>query len=331
MISIKYINYRIEKFLSIHQSDSLFIYSPSALKNLTIQNLDNKINIHNLNKNVEFLDKIDLNLQNINNIIAIGGGSVIDIAKYLSYKLDKKLIVVLSAISTNAFSTNKACLYVGNQKVTILTKEPDEVVYCDDYLAKANKINLLGLMDVLSIHTALKDWELSCVHNKEHLDYCFNLAKKLLKKVVLFLNKKTYEEIINNRKFILKVVCKSGVITNLYGSGRPESASEHIIAKFIEYQFDTIPHGIAVANGIILASIMQNNIDYDVINLLKKLGICEFNLNYLIDEKFVFKILTMLKPRPDRFTIIDLEEYSIKRKAEKIALKWKELLYDYSK
>ena len=89
---------KVEKFISNLANETLLIYSPTSLKKTII---DDKININlisttELTKNVCILnEKIKEFPNNINLIIALGGGTAIDIGKYISYVMGKKLRIIV--------------------------------------------------------------------------------------------------------------------------------------------------------------------------------------------------------------------------------------------
>ena len=130
---------KVENFISNLANETLLIYSPTSLKKTII---DDKININlisttELTKNVYILDeKIKEFPNNINLIVALGGGTAIDIGKYISYVMGKKLIVIPSMLSTNVYSTNKVALIVNENKMTLSAKMPDEIIVDCDFLAK---------------------------------------------------------------------------------------------------------------------------------------------------------------------------------------------------
>lgn len=285
------------------------IYSPTSLKKA---NIDSKVNINlisttELTKNVNVLDeKIKKFPNNINLIVTVGGGTAIDIGKYISHVMNKKLIAIPSMISTNVYSTNKVALIVNERKMTFSAKMPDEIIIDCEFLAKSSKYNLYGLVDVFSIHTALYDWKIADNDNKEKIDSkIFNQANELLEETLLFVKDKLSTEIEKSIEQIYKIVGNAGLITNIYGTGRPESGSEHILAKEIE-QHIKIHHGISVSISIIIMSLIQNQLSEEIYDTLLKIGILN-NLEEIgITSDFLFKVLKVLKARPDRYSIVDI-------------------------
>lgn len=300
---------KVEKFISNLANETLLIYSPTSLKKTII---DDKININlisttELTKNVCILnEKIKEFPNNINLIIALGGGTAIDIGKYISYVMGKKLIAIPSMLSTNVYSTNKVALIVNENKMTLSAKMPDEIIVDCDFLAKSSKYNLYGLVDVFSIYTALYDWKIADNNNKEKIDSkIFNQANGLIEEALLFVKDKLPTEIEKNIEQIYKIVGNTGLITNIYGTGRPESGSEHIFAKEIE-QHIKIHHGISVSISIIIMSLIQKHPSKEIYDTLLKIGVLNNLKEKGITRELLFKTLKGLKARYDRYSIVDV-------------------------
>lgn len=313
-------------YLNSLQGEKVVIYSNRAVASLTLNKESTiMVNIHDITKSIELIEKRFDKFKNSEYIVAIGGGTAMDIAKYIAYKLNKKLISVPTMLSTNAYSTDKTCLFKGEHKITLDAKIADVIVFDEEVLEKATNLNSLGLFDVFSIHTALYDWDVAIKYNNEKSHKCYNMAKRLLRKTIKFCNKNTLHKIQHSTKKIYKLVYYSGEVTNIYGSGRPESGSEHIFAKELEYRVENLPHGLAVANGIIIMSILQNNISLELINLLHKLQLNELNSEYKIIPELLTSVLKTVKPREGRYTIIDRVALSNK-KVEEVMKKYNELV-----
>ena len=91
-------------------------------------------------------------------IIGFGGGTAIDIAKYIGNKLERYVVAIPSMLSTNVYSTDKV-LMSENQKVNTLdSKLPNLIIYDENVLKLFPIENLYGFADVLTIYTASKDW-----------------------------------------------------------------------------------------------------------------------------------------------------------------------------
>ena len=263
-----------EKILNNLKNDSLLVFSERSLKKINFCNENvKKINWHDITKNIEDINKIIAQNKSITQIVSFGGGSAIDIAKYIAYILNVKFICIPSMLSTNSYATNKVALIDNGEKVTLDAKIPEAIILDCNLLKKSVTENLYGLADVLSIYSALHDWKIASESVGEKIDEeIFSMASDLFCKVKKFILNNTFEYISSDIDQLFEYIGISGHITNLYGTGRPESGSEHIFAKKLE-SIINIPHGIAVSIGIILMSIMQERDSSEIISVIKKIKV----------------------------------------------------------
>ena len=292
----------------------LFIYSPTSkeINNLELNNNYIIFNTKELTQNVDELENRIKELPEFDIVVAFGGGTAIDQAKFFGSRLNKKVIVIPTMISTNAYATDKVALYENNKKVTLLAKDPDIILLDKEVLKRSTLKNVYGLVDVLSIYTALNDWDLAIEYNNEDISIEYSYAHKLLLETLSFINNHTYEEIINDTHKIFELVGKAGIITDIYGSGKPESGSEHLFAKELE-AIKRVPHAISVSNGILLMSLLQNKFSEEVLSAIRKLRVFEDEHLYGINEKLLKEAFFNVKVRPDRFTIVNLDNNDLEK------------------
>ena len=239
--------------------------------------------------------------KDIDTIVGVGGGTAIDIAKYLAYKYSRRCIAVPSMLSTNVFATDKVAEITPKGKITTQGALPDEVWIDEDFLKLSMKENLYGLADAMSIGTALNDWIIAENENNEIIDHkiygmaCETLCDALEASITT-----------DNLLKLCNVIAASGYITNEYGSGRPESGSEHIVAKEIE-RLLPVPHAVAVTCGIATMGQLQPYsvmVRYLIPTALKRLGLYNDVKKY-IKIDVLYKAISNVTARPDRYTIID--------------------------
>ena len=302
----------IEKYLNKVQCKTLFIYSPTSANKINLfSKFENKnlmlIGTNELKKDKEILDDFATkNKGNYYHIIGFGGGTAMDISKYLAYMMACDLIIIPSMLSTNAYATNKVSLFENYSKRTFDTKMADEIVLDIELVKNSSKQNLYGFADIFSIHTALADWKIASENNNEIIDnIIYEMSNKLLESAIEFVINNSKSRICNSIEFLYDSIGLAGEITNIYGCGRPESGSEHIFAKTLE-EIVNIPHGISVSIGILTMSIIQDNYSERIFKCIKKLGVLEECGKYNITIELIEKTLCLLVPRNDRYTILDL-------------------------
>jgi len=286
--------------------DDLFVFSPTSMElaDFNLPNHSNSLDSRTLGINLESIDKSLINLQ-YKRVIVFGNGKTTDIGKYAALKSRSELIIIPSVLSTNVFSTNKVCLSKEGIKVTLDGKIADLIMVDFDVLDKSDySHHLYGLCDVISIHTALKDWELAESAGKEKIDsLTYSLSRSVLSELYSSVNN-ILEPNEESYKLIFKLILLSGYVTNMYGSGRPESGSEHFFSKILENKI-SIPHGISVPLGVMIISILQNNHPDKIYNLMSRIRLLNDLNKYPITTNLVTEVLHELKPRENRYTILD--------------------------
>lgn len=290
-------------------NDSLLIFSPTSLNKINI-NIKKEITCLSTNDITKDKRKIDELIneipKSISDIVVLGGGTAIDIAKYMAMKINKNLIAIPSMLSTNVYATDKVALVINNKKTTLLAKTPDKILVDYNFLKKSSKFNLYGLADIFSIYTALYDWKLAKRYNHEKINQkIYKQANDLLTETIHFVENNSFKEITNNIEKIYYIVGKAGMITNIYGCGRPESGSEHILAKEIEHNIN-IHHGISVSISIIIMSLIQGHSSEEINNCLLKIKIFDTINRLGITRSLLFNILKNILPRKDRYSIVNI-------------------------
>lgn len=299
-------------YLNNLKEKTLLIYSPTSMSKIQFENVNiDAIDTGILTKSKEKLDIFSSN--NINTykkVVGLGGGTATDIAKYISYKINCQLTVIPAMLSTNAYATNKVALIDNAKKKTFDAKLPDCIVLDIDLIKQASKQNLYGFADIFSIYTALKDWNISNNDTNEKIDLnIYNKANRLLNSAINFVKNNSLASFNNSIETLYEIIGESGEITNIYGSGRPESGSEHIFAKALE-EIVAVPHGISVSIGILLMSSLQNNYSEEILYCINKLHVLEDAHKYGINIDLVQKVFNSLIPRIDRYTVISTDIYN---------------------
>ena len=310
--------YNSKKYIENLKQNELVIYSPTSIEK---NNIDNNqclmVNWHDITKNIDKIEEFIKKSKNITTVVSYGGGSTIDIGKYIAYKLNINFTCIPTMLSTNSYATNKVALIKENKKVTLEAKIPETIIIDDELLNLSKEENIYGLADVFSIYTALYDWKVAQKDINEKIDYnIYNMAEKLLQDVIKFVNNNKFEDIVKNNIKLFEFIGIAGYITNLYGTGRPESGSEHIMAKEIERRIN-VPHGMSVFIGILTMGLMQNRDISEIVKVIKKLNIFEKADKYGLNKEIIKKSFIELKPREDRYTVINRYKKSEKLK-EKI-------------
>ncbi|MFD0960504.1 iron-containing alcohol dehydrogenase [Paenibacillus chungangensis] len=117
-----------------------------------------------------------------NCIVAVGAGTLNDIARYLSYKLDIPYLIVATAPSMDGFASGGSPLIVEGFKVTYQAVSPVAIVGDLTVLSQAPATMIAaGVGDMLGKLTALADWQLASLVEEEH--YCPFIADMMMQAV----------------------------------------------------------------------------------------------------------------------------------------------------
>lgn len=199
---------------------------------------------------VDFNDITDLAFEIPNKtqaIIGMGGGKVIDAAKYIGYVLRIPFISVPTSSSSDGFSSSSASLTVNGHRKSVPAKMAYGILVDTDVIKSAPvKFLYSGIGDMVAKISSTYDWQ-----HEEDLgydevnDFAFMIAKKAANSFV-----RTPFESINEDLFLkelLDSLAMSGVANEIAGSSAPTSGSEHLISHALD-SFLEHPqlHGIQV-------------------------------------------------------------------------------------
>lgn len=304
------------KFIKNLSNKNLFIYSPTSLASHRI--LPPKLRftistkeVGKIKEDIDTLVEINNDYSDVESVVCFGGGVAIDIAKYISLKINRPLTAIPSVASTNSFATNKVCLISEEATKTMNGHLPDQVIIDMELLSKSDpEMNLCGIAELLSFHTALFDWKIADTDGIEKINpFFYDLGRLSLDRTIHLIKSKKFDiKDPSSIQFIIEGLFLSGFIVNLYGSGRPQSGSEHIFSRKLEDSIK-IPHGFSVSLGIIVMSYFQNNDHNKIKIILQNTGLINTAVKRGASPYLVKNMLLSLKPRADRYSILDKVSY----------------------
>jgi len=180
-------------------------------------------------------------------IIGMGGGKVIDAAKYIGYILRIPFISVPTSSSSDGFSSSSASLIVNGHRKSLPAKMAFGILVDTDVIKSAPvRFIYSGVGDMVAKISSTYDWQ----HEEdmgydEVNDFAFMIAKKAANSFV-----RTPFESINEDLFLkelLDSLAMSGIANEIAGSSAPTSGSEHLISHALDQLLEHPQlHGIQV-------------------------------------------------------------------------------------
>lgn len=281
----------------------------------------------NLIPNEEAIGRLMVEIEkDVGMIIAVGSGTINDISRIISFKLNIPYIIVGTAPSMDGYASTVSPLIINGFKKTYEAVYPYAILADMNIVKEAPKEMICaGFGDILGKYTALSDWQLSRNINKEYYcDTCVEMVRSAIKKCIDNAQGIAARD-SQSISYLMEALILSGVVMGMVGNSRPASGAEHhlshyweidAIAKGIEHPL----HGNSVGVGtVVISRIYQRvnakyNIGFnvpapeDLIRLLKSGG-CYYSPKDLGIDKEVFRssILHAKEIRP-RYTILHLAE-----------------------
>lgn len=244
-------------------------------------------------------------------IIGMGGGKVIDSAKYIGFILKLPFISVPTSTSSDGFSSSSASLTVDGFRKSVPAKMPYGILVDLDVIRSCPKRFIYsGIGDMVSKISSCYDWQ-----HEEDLgfdevnDFSMMIAKKAVNSFVRTPFDSIEEDIF--LKELLDSLAMSGVANEIAGSSLPTSGSEHMISHALD-SFMTKPqlHGIQVGVATYIMCKILNHRYKRVDDIYTKTGFWDYceTLDMKVSD---FEKAIDLAPsmKPTRHTYIQEEEY----------------------
>ena len=202
-------------------------------------------------------------LPEFDTIVGIGGGMAIDVAKYISWKLNKKLVSIPTILSVDAFTTPAAGVRVNHDVEYLGIASPNPLIIDYDLLRSAPKeLNIAGVGDLFSIHTASFDWQYANSRGKSEYPFSQNAVdngKKILEFIYDNIGN-IKENNDNGLRSIVEAYISLNTICLPIDHFRIEEGSEHYLFYELEERLKrSFIHGNIIGLGIYLLSRLQKN------------------------------------------------------------------------
>ncbi|MGN1146017.1 MAG: iron-containing alcohol dehydrogenase family protein [Acetatifactor sp.] len=244
-------------------------------------------------------------------VIGLGGGKVIDAAKYVGFLQKLPFISVPTSSSSDGFSTASASLLVNGRRCSVPAKIAYGIIVDTEVIKSAPERFLYsGIGDMISKITALYDWQFEEDHGFTTVnDFAMMIAKKAVNSFV----RTPFLDIRDNLflKELLDSLAMSGIANEIAGSSAPTSGSEHLISHALDKMLESPQlHGIQVGIATYLMSLVQDHRYKRVHTVLSDTGFFHYvetlNLNV---EDYIRAIDLAPSIKPFRHTYLHEAKY----------------------
>lgn len=249
-------------------------------------------------------------------IIGIGGGKVIDSAKYTGFLRKLPFISVPTSASSDGFSSASASLLIDGRRSSVPARMAYGIIVDIGVIKSAPKHFLYsGIGDMVSKITALYDWQYE--EDKGHAevnDFAMMIAKKAVNSFV----RTPFESIKDDLflKELLDSLAMSGIANEIAGNSSPTSGSEHLISHALDKILERPQlHGIQVGIATYLISLVHDHRYKRVHTIFTDTGFFDYVETLELNVKDYEKAIDLAPSiKPFRHTYLHEEKYRKKAK-----------------
>lgn len=244
-------------------------------------------------------------------IIGIGGGKVIDVAKYAAYLRKLPFISVPTSASSDGFSSASASLTVNGRRTSVPARMAYGIVADTDVIKSApEKFLYSGIGDMVSKITALYDWLYESEHGYSEMnDFAVMVAKKAVNSFVRTPFESIYDDLFLRE--LLDSLAMSGVANEIAGGSTPTSGSEHLISHALDKMLEEPQlHGVQVGIATYLMSRVQDHRYVRANAIFEKTGFWNYVSTLGLNRDDYEKAIDMAPTiKPHRHTYLHEEKY----------------------
>lgn len=240
-------------------------------------------------------------------ILAVGGGSKIDMGKVVSNELHIPFLSIPTSAAHDGIASNRASLKSDTGSRSVSSASPTAVIADTEIISKAPyRLLAAGCADVISNLTAVKDW-----------DFARRLKGESISKSAVFLANHAADDIVEHASDIgpgmeesvwiaIKPIIMSGLSMCIAGSSRPTSGAEHMISHMLDL---TCPgralHGEQCGVGSILTMYLHGGDWERIRDALKEIRAPTTARQLgITSEELIHAMSHATEIRQDRFTIL---------------------------
>lgn len=193
-------------------------------------------------------------------VIGVGGGKVLDIAKYVAFLNNLPFISIPTSAAHDGFASSGCSLTIEGRRTSVAARIPYGIIV-DTGVIKHAPVKFLysGIGDIISKITAVHDWLYEEQQGHTRVD---DFAVMMAKKSVNSIARMSFADITEDFfiKELVDSLTMSGIAMEIAGSSAPASGSEHLISHALDKMTDKPQlHGIQVGIATYIMSIVQEH------------------------------------------------------------------------
>lgn len=171
-------------------------------------------------------------------VIAVGGGTIHDIARFCAYSAGIPFLAVPTAPSVDGFNSKGAPLIIRGDKITIPAIGPDAIFADLDILTRApRRLAAAGFGDMLGKYTSLFDWKFGAIAAGEPYDQASaDITRQALLRCVNHADQIAAQEEEGIYELTVGLI-ESGLAMLLFGRSHPASGAEHHLSHYWETEW----------------------------------------------------------------------------------------------
>ncbi|HLA17160.1 MAG TPA: iron-containing alcohol dehydrogenase [Candidatus Limnocylindrales bacterium] len=235
----------------------------------------------------DYLEALAGEVLGVDRIVGIGGGMVVDAAKYLAWRSGLPLLLAPSIVSVDAVVTNTIAVRRGGSVVYEGFVVADAIVADLELIAGAPvRLNRAGIGDLLSIHTGLFDWRLGAAAGRIAFDDEIAQRAGAVLERLYGLAADIHAVTDEALETILRGYVEVNELCLRAGHSGPEEGSEHYLAYHLEAGAGrSFIHGELIGLGAVLMARLQENDPEVVVTFLDTCGVAWRPADQGIDQE----------------------------------------------
>lgn len=240
-------------------------------------------------------------------IIGVGGGRIIDVAKYTGSKSDNHYISVPTAPSHDGITSSRVSIDQINDKHSKNATSPSGIFINTNIISSSpNELISAGCGDLISNITAVEDWKLAnsdC--NEYYSDYAAALsvlsAEIVIKSAKMIKNRER-----RGIRNLIKALLSAGIAMSIAGSSRPCSGAEHQFSHSLDALYDKNEHhGNQCSMGALISAYLHG-MDWEKLKkAMEELAIPTHISQVAYTKEEIIKAWRYAPQIRDRYTILD--------------------------